>query len=1391
MIRPNPYIGPRAFRTGETLYGRDREVNDLLDLLIAERIVLLYSPSGAGKSSLVQAALIPRLEEEGFRVRPVMRVSHEPPTQNGWGSRVNRYIFSLLLSLEETLPDELELPLDVLAGLDLPTYLQRNAEAEGDHGGEVLIFDQFEEILTVNPTDHEIKAAFFAQVGQALRNRQRWALFAMREDYIAGLDRYLRPIPTRLGNTFRLDLLDEAAARSAMQQPARQAGVDFTDDAAKKLVNDLRKVRVQQPDGSTAEQLGPYVEPVQLQVVCYRLWEKLPADAPQIVEADVAAVGNVDRALSDYYAERVASAARETSVRERAIREWCERQLITRQGIRGQVLQGPEQGLDSTAIQRLLDAYLVRAEKRRGATWFELAHDRLIEPVQRNNAAWRDAHLSALQRQADLWDGQNRPDGLLLRGQALVDAERWADENPDELTPIERDFLEECRQARAAAQRERRNNLIIRALAIGALIATIVAGFAYAQAVQQARRAEEQARVAEEQKAAAEAARGDAQQQARIARSGQLAAQSQAALEKFPQRSLLLAVEALNATSQTGESRVPAAEDALRQALASSGGRGLGTGENLYINDVAFSPNNRWLVIGSEDANAQLWDLTAPDPAAAPIILRGHLGAIYAVAISSDGRWLATGANDATARLWDLTAPDPAAAPIILQGHASSIVDVTFSSNSDWLLTTGDDGTFRLWDLAATPHSGATPIVLSGQQGIVTDFAISPDGRWLAAGGEDTAARLWDLTATDPAAPPIILRGHEGNVSAVAFSPDNHWLVTGSADATVRLWVLPAAPDDGVPIVLRGHRTTIASMAISADSRWLVTSSDDGATWLWDLSAPDPSAAAAVILVGEDVSGAAVRVSSVTVSAMAFSPDSRWLVIVSGFGGNPFVDSTLSMWDLKAAAPAQARIDLRGHRGGISDIAIGPDSRWLVTGGFDQTARLWDLAAPDPSAAPIILHGHETSIDAIEISPDSRWLVTGGSDQTVRLWDLTTAPYVAAAPLALRGHEDFINAAAISADGRWLVTGGDDATVRLWDLTAPDPFAAPVLLRGHRDWIVALAISADGHWLVTGSGDTTARLWDLTAPDPSDAPVILRGHESSVNTVVISPDGRWLVTGGFEQTVRLWDLTAPDPAAAPVILRGHEDFISAVAISPDGHWLVTGSGDTTARLWDLTAPDPSAASIVLRGHEDFINAVAISPDGHWLVTGGFDQTARLWDLTAPDPAAASIVLRGHEDFITAVAISPDSHWLVTGSSDATARLWDLTVPDPSAAPIVLRGHEYFINAIAISPDGHWLVTGSYDATARLWDLTAIDPAASVVVLRGHTEGVSSLTISGDNHWLVTLSFDGRALLWKLRLDEMIDLACRTAGRNLTRGEWEQYFAGQAYRKTCEQWPEGD
>lgn len=266
----NPYVGPRALHYGEKIYGRDREARQLLDLLIAERIVLLYSPSGAGKTSLIQAALIPALQAEEFRVLPLVRVSR------GVADGIvpsNPYVLSALLSLEQDVPPEKTIPPKRLAAMQFGEYLDEHEKWSSNSEATVLIFDQFEEILTFDPLNRAAKADFFNQIGTALRDLRRWALFALREDHVAALDPYLRPIPTRLNSTFRLDLLKADSARLAVQKPALAQGVDFTEEATTKLVDDLRQVYVRGPAGALEQRLGPYIEPVQLQVVCYRLWK--------------------------------------------------------------------------------------------------------------------------------------------------------------------------------------------------------------------------------------------------------------------------------------------------------------------------------------------------------------------------------------------------------------------------------------------------------------------------------------------------------------------------------------------------------------------------------------------------------------------------------------------------------------------------------------------------------------------------------------------------------------------------------------------------------------------------------------------------------------------------------------------------------------------------------------------------------------------------------------------------------------------------------------------------------------------------------------------------------------------------------------------------------------
>ena len=149
----------------------------------------------------------------------------------------------------------------------------------------------------------------FGYLGVALEDRSRSAIFAMREDYIAGLDPFLYLIPTRFGTRFRIDLLKPERALEAVKGPAREHGRPFDDGAAEELISDLRRVQVARGDGTLGYEDGPYVDPLHLQLVCRNLWTKTMG-RDRIGVADVVsdeADGNssVELALRRYYAAEV------------------------------------------------------------------------------------------------------------------------------------------------------------------------------------------------------------------------------------------------------------------------------------------------------------------------------------------------------------------------------------------------------------------------------------------------------------------------------------------------------------------------------------------------------------------------------------------------------------------------------------------------------------------------------------------------------------------------------------------------------------------------------------------------------------------------------------------------------------------------------------------------------------------------------------------------------------------------------------------------------------------------------------------------------------------------------------------------------------------------------
>ena len=152
------------------------------------------------------------------------------------------------------------------------------------------------------------------------------------------------------------------------------------------------------------------------------MWENLSPDGKYITEIDLQEVGDVDESLGRYYAERVKAVAAAKNVKERLIREWFGKKLITAGGIRNLVLEishSESGGLDNDVIQAF-QSDLVRAEQHGGATWYELTHDRLVQPILTDNEKWFNENLNPLQRQAALWKDQEKNESWLLRGKALA-----------------------------------------------------------------------------------------------------------------------------------------------------------------------------------------------------------------------------------------------------------------------------------------------------------------------------------------------------------------------------------------------------------------------------------------------------------------------------------------------------------------------------------------------------------------------------------------------------------------------------------------------------------------------------------------------------------------------------------------------------------------------------------------------------------------------------------------------------------------------------------------------------------------------------------------------------------------------------------------------------------
>eukprot|EP00929_Paragymnodinium_shiwhaense_P080240 TRINITY_DN4182_c0_g3_i1.p1 TRINITY_DN4182_c0_g3~~TRINITY_DN4182_c0_g3_i1.p1 ORF type:complete len:1866 (-),score=363.29 TRINITY_DN4182_c0_g3_i1:181-5778(-) len=477
------------------------------------------------------------------------------------------------------------------------------------------------------------------------------------------------------------------------------------------------------------------------------------------------------------------------------------------------------------------------------------------------------------------------------------------------------------------------------------------------------------------------------------------------------------------------------------------------------VNSVAFSPDGKSIITGSEDRKLRLID-------ARTFMVRKefeHTDCVNSVDFSPDGKSIVTGCDDRKVRLIETETFS------LLQEmqYRQWVGYVVFSPDGKHIATGSADRTLRMLDVK---KFNVRQELEHGES--IRAIAFSPDGRRIVTGCGDSLLRLIASSCF------TVLQElqHGSEIHSVAFSPDSRHIVTGSRDCRMRLL-------DAETFTVQQelvHDDAVLSVSFTPDGRSIATGSADCRLRLLD---------AETFAIRQDVAHES------EVCSVAVSPDGR--SVITGDC------SKLRLFD---AARCAGRQEVE-HGGEIKTVAVSADCTLIASGAGDRMLRLLDMetmAVRDEFA-------HGAGVNSVAFSADGTYLITGSGDRKLRLFEV--------AGLHLRQeleHEGEVVAVAFSPAGNRIITGSDDTRLRLIDTDRME-----VLKEfKHGDAVVScLSYSPDASSIVTASSDGKLRLVDAeTLQKRQD----FKDGEA-VQSLAFSPDGKVLVTAPRDCMLRLLD----------------------------------------------------------------------------------------------------------------------------------------------------------------------------------------------------------------------------------------------------------------------------
>ena len=592
-------------------------------------------------------------------------------------------------------------------------------------------------------------------------------------------------------------------------------------------------------------------------------------------------------------------------------------------------------------------------------------------------------------------------------------------------------------------------------------------------------------------------------------------------------------------------------------------------------------------------------------------IQAGHSDMVFSLAFSPDGKYAISGSQDQTLKLWDISTGKEIRT---FQGHSSTIKSVAFSPNYKYALSGSGDNTMKLWDVS----TGKELRTFTGHLNSVSSVEFSPDSKFVLSGSYDKTLKLWDASTGKE----IRTFTSSNEISSIAFSQDGNYAFSAtcgfSNNDTINVWDIAT----GKLVKTIAIFNNFFGVAFSSDGKFVLSGTGDKTIKLWDSSNGK--------LLRRFISYGTPIVSTVfspdgKYALLASGYNVDLIDFTNAQNKRQFKSYTEK---LKSEKGEDIFVHC-GHSDMISSVAFSPDGKYFVSGGWGgdsgDCAILWDVASGkviqyftgewDETTKKYT--GHTDSVWTVAFTPDGKYVLSGSADKTMKLWDiaggtLENKPWEIKCKYGklirtFSGHSENVNSVAFSADGTYILSGSADGTLKLWDVASGKELRT-FTFPGHGDQLVLAVFSPDGKYILVGSGNDI----DIKLLDISNGKVVktFTGHSLIIRSIAFSPDGKYILSGSMDKTMKLWDASTGEEIKT---FAGHLRSVSSVTFSPDGKYVLSGSEDNTSRIWNIKTGEWVA----------FMNHIAHnvwnSDNKDWIIfdsDGNWDSSRHGGDLVA-------------------------------------------------------------------------------------------------------------------------------------------------------------------------------